>query len=60
MAFDGDADRALFVTSSGRMVDGDGILLAVARYLRSAGKLKGTCVVGTTMTEPGPRTRTGG
>ena len=32
VAFDGDADRAMFVSASGRHVDGDGVLLAVARY----------------------------
>jgi len=53
VAFDGDADRAMFVTASGRLVDGDGVLLAAARYLRSAGKLKGGKVIGTTMTNLG-------
>jgi phosphoglucosamine mutase len=53
VAFDGDADRALFVSSSGRTVDGDGVLLAVARYLRSTGKLAGTRIVGTAMTNLG-------
>ena len=53
VAFDGDADRAMFVTASGRVVDGDGVLLASARYLRSTGKLKGGAVVGTTMTNLG-------
>jgi phosphoglucosamine mutase len=53
VAFDGDADRAMFVTSSGRLVDGDGVLLAVARYLRSMGRLKGNAVVGTSMTNLG-------
>ena len=53
VAFDGDADRAMFVTSSGRVVDGDGVLLAAARYLRSVGKLRGKAVVGTTMTNLG-------
>ena len=53
VAFDGDADRALFVSSSGRTVDGDGVLLAVARYLRSTGALKGNRVVGTTMANLG-------
>jgi phosphoglucosamine mutase len=53
VAFDGDADRAMFVTASGRVVDGDGVLLAAARHLRSAGKLKGTAVVGTAMTNLG-------
>jgi len=49
VAFDGDADRALFVCASGKLVDGDGILLAAARYLKSTGKLKCGRVVGTTM-----------
>lgn len=53
VAFDGDADRAMFVTASGRVVDGDGVLLAAARYLRSVGRLKGGAVVGTTMTNLG-------
>jgi phosphoglucosamine mutase len=53
VAFDGDADRALFVSASGRVVDGDGVLLIAARYLRSAGKLKGNAVVGTTMANLG-------
>jgi phosphoglucosamine mutase len=53
VAFDGDADRAMFVTASGRVVDGDGVLLAMARYLRSTGKLKGNAVIGTTMTNLG-------
>jgi phosphoglucosamine mutase len=53
VAFDGDADRAMFVTASGRVVDGDGVLLTAARYLHSTGKLKGAAVVGTTMTNLG-------
>lgn len=53
VAFDGDADRAMFVTASGRVVDGDGVLLTAAHYLRSTGKLKGRAVVGTTMTNLG-------
>jgi phosphoglucosamine mutase len=39
VAFDGDADRALFVTGAGRIVDGDGVLLLAARKLHAAGKL---------------------
>ncbi len=39
VAFDGDADRALFVAGSGRIVDGDGVLLLAARKLQAAGKL---------------------
>jgi len=53
VAFDGDADRALFSSASGKLVNGDGVLLAAARYLQSAGQLKGGRVVGTTMTNLG-------
>ena len=53
VAFDGDADRAVFSSASGRLVDGDGVLLVVARYLKSTGKLKGDIVVGTTMANLG-------
>jgi phosphoglucosamine mutase len=53
VAFDGDADRAIFCSASGKLVDGDGVLLVVARYLKSAGKLKGSVVVGTTMANLG-------
>ena len=53
VAFDGDADRALFVSSSGKIVNGDGILLAVARFLKAAGKLPGNRVVATSMSNLG-------
>ncbi len=53
VAFDGDADRALFASSSGRIVNGDGVLLAAARHLASAGKLKGQRVISTTMANLG-------
>jgi len=39
VAFDGDADRALFVSSSGKIVDGDAVLLLTARYLKQKGRL---------------------
>src|SRR5712692_182156 len=41
VAFDGDADRALFVCETGKIVNGDGVLLAAARFLKSQNKLKG-------------------
>jgi phosphoglucosamine mutase len=44
VAFDGDGDRSLFVTSSGREVNGDVVLLLLAR------KLRPSRVVGTSMT----------
>lgn len=53
VAFDGDADRALFVCSTGRIVNGDGVLLAVARFLKAKGELKGTRVVATSMSNLG-------
>jgi phosphoglucosamine mutase len=53
IAFDGDADRAMFVCQSGRIVNGDGVLLAAARHLKSAGKLKGNRVVATSMSNLG-------
>jgi phosphoglucosamine mutase len=53
VAFDGDADRAIFASTSGRMVDGDGVLLVAGRYMKSAGTLKGDVIVGTTMANLG-------
>ena len=53
VAFDGDADRALFVCETGRIVNGDGVLLAVARFLKAEGKLKGARVVATSMSNLG-------
>ena len=50
VAFDGDADRAIFSTASGRVVDGDHVLYAVSRFLDERGELKGGGVVGTLMT----------
>lgn len=53
VAFDGDADRAIFSTATGKLVDGDGVLLAMARWMKAAGVLKGGGVVGTTMANLG-------
>ncbi len=53
VAFDGDADRALFVSSSGQVINGDGILLAVARFLKLAGRLPGDRIVATSMSNLG-------
>jgi phosphoglucosamine mutase len=48
-AFDGDGDRVVFASASGRLLDGDQIILALALYLRETGRLTGDAVVGTTM-----------
>lgn len=53
VAFDGDADRCIFSTASGRLVDGDGILLVAGRYMKSVGMLNGNVIVGTTMANLG-------
>ena len=53
VAFDGDADRAIFVARSGKIKDGDAVLLASARALRQAGRLKGDVVVSTVMANLG-------
>src|ERR1700736_3368934 len=53
VTFDGDADRALFCDASGRVVNGDGVLLAAARDLHAQGKLKSDTVVSTTMSNMG-------
>jgi phosphoglucosamine mutase len=53
VAFDGDADRALFVNENGEVVDGDGTLWIMAKFLREQGKLRGNTVVATTMSNIG-------
>ncbi|MGA2882796.1 MAG: phosphoglucosamine mutase [Bryobacteraceae bacterium] len=39
VAFDGDADRALFVARSGKIIDGDAVLFLTGRYLKEQGQL---------------------
>ena len=39
IAFDGDADRALFVSHSGKTIDGDAVMLLCARRLQQQGRL---------------------
>jgi phosphoglucosamine mutase len=53
VTFDGDADRALFCDAEGRVVNGDGVLLLTARDLQAKGKLTGSTVVATTMSNMG-------
>jgi phosphoglucosamine mutase len=53
VAFDGDADRAVFSTSTGRYVDGDGVLLTCGRYMKKTKKLNGDTLVGTSMSNLG-------
>lgn len=53
VAFDGDADRALFVDENGALVDGDATLWAMANHLKKHGKLKNDTVVATVMSNLG-------
>ncbi|MCA1850170.1 MAG: phosphoglucosamine mutase [Acidobacteria bacterium] len=53
VAFDGDADRALFVDARGQFVDGDATLWVMANYLRERGRLDNETVVATVMSNIG-------
>lgn len=53
VAFDGDADRSLFVDSEGNFVDGDATLWALANFLKTHEQLKGDVVVATVMSNIG-------
>jgi phosphoglucosamine mutase len=53
VALDGDADRAIFVSRSGRILDGDAVLLMAARFLLGRGQLPGPTVVATVMSNLG-------
>jgi len=52
-AFDGDADRLVVVDETGRQVDGDKLIGALALYLKEQGKLANDCVVATVMSNQG-------
>src|SRR5882672_4427054 len=53
VAFDGDADRALFVDAQGRLVNGDATLFVLAQYLQSHQALHDDTVVATVMSNIG-------
>ena len=53
VAFDGDADRALFVDEAGDVLTGDHVMLILARDLDERGELPGDTVVGTVMSNMG-------
>jgi phosphoglucosamine mutase len=53
VAFDGDADRAIFADDKGRIRDGDEIIYLWAQHLRRRGKLTGNRVVTTVMSNFG-------
>lgn len=53
VAFDGDADRALFVDAEGTFVDGDATLWVLAQALKEKGELHDNTVVATVMSNIG-------
>ncbi len=53
VAFDGDADRCLFVDEDGEVVDGDAILYALALDADARGELTPRCIVATVMSNMG-------
>jgi len=53
IAHDGDADRAVFVSERGQVVDGDHAMAALALDLQARGQLKRQTLVGTVMSNFG-------
>jgi len=53
VAFDGDADRALFADAAGKFVDGDATLWVLANYLKEHRELASDKVVATVMSNIG-------
>ena len=53
VAYDGDADRALWVDERGRILNGDHTLFALARFMKEKKRLKTDTVVATTMSNMG-------
>ncbi|MBM4124393.1 MAG: phosphoglucosamine mutase, partial [Nitrospira sp.] len=53
IAHDGDADRAVFVSEEGRLVDGDHAMAMLALDMHKDGQLKRQTVVGTVMSNYG-------
>jgi phosphoglucosamine mutase len=53
VAFDGDADRVLWVDERGRILNGDHTLFVLARFMKEKDRLKTDTVVATTMSNMG-------
>jgi phosphoglucosamine mutase len=53
VAFDGDADRCMLISRSGKLIDGDAVLLIAASDMHGRGKLPGDTVVSTVMSNLG-------
>jgi phosphoglucosamine mutase len=53
VAFDGDGDRAIFVDGTGKVVDGDAVMLMCAKRMKAEGRLRGDAIVATVMSNIG-------
>ena len=53
VAFDGDADRVLFVDESGAVATGDHVMFAIGLEMAERGALQGGAIVGTVMSNIG-------
>jgi phosphoglucosamine mutase len=53
VAFDGDGDRAIFVNEHGHVVDGDAVMYLCARQMHATGRLRGSAIAATVMSNIG-------
>jgi len=53
IAFDGDADRAVWVDEKGNLLNGDHTLFVLSRFMREKGHLRSDNIVATTMSNLG-------
>ncbi len=53
IAYDGDADRAIWADERGRVLNGDHTLFVQSRFMKERGRLKSESVVATTMSNMG-------
>ncbi|NIO48178.1 MAG: phosphoglucosamine mutase [Candidatus Aminicenantes bacterium] len=53
IAYDGDADRAIWIDEKGRILNGDHTLFVLSRFMKEKGRLKSDYVIATTMSNMG-------
>lgn len=53
IAYDGDADRAIWVDERGRILNGDHTLFVLSQFMKEKGNLKSEYIVATTMSNRG-------
>ncbi len=53
IAYDGDADRVVWVDEKGRVLNGDHTLFVLAKFMKAQGRLKSDTVVATSMSNMG-------